>query len=369
MSPTKITILVSLIAIAIVISTPFLIIKYFESKYPIIIRTFDFYPENKFLQSTQNKIIREAGSEFIAPKDELDVRINLSNKHTGNIHLQIYSLVSVGGDHPKIKKLSDFFLVSNTTESYTINAVEEGLNKADFVITISNSTTGKFLQNMTGTTDFQVVSPIVRLQEYGNYIIFVALVVSIAALVSNMIISMKGQHLSKTQITELKIQNVLLKEQNEQLRKQAENQDKLTKRQLNTTTLFKVFELLSSPDIRRARTEMYNEYWKLVDRKKEVNFDNSKEKIKSRVDQLLSSFDQVSALVLNGSIDKEIFFDLYGEMIVRDGNALADTIRRRQKDNSRTLYHYTKLLKEFEGQISDKSRVQPYRRTHHSKIS
>ena len=145
------------------------------------------------------------------------------------------------------------------------------MNKADFVITISNSTTGKFLQNMTGTTDFQVVSPIVRLQEYGNYIIFVALVVSIAALVSNMIISMKGQHLSKTQITELKIQNVLLKEQNEQLRKQAENQDKLTKRQLNTTTLFKVFELLSSPDIRRARTEMYNEYWKLVDRKKEVN--------------------------------------------------------------------------------------------------
>lgn len=70
--------------------------------------------------------------------------------------------------------------------------------------------------------------------------------------------------------------------------------------------------------------------------------------VENDADFVLSSFDQVSAIVLNGLLDKDLFFDTYGNMIVRDWKTLKDEIEFRQSKNKKTLRHFTSLKEEFE---------------------
>lgn len=58
--------------------------------------------------------------------------------------------------------------------------------------------------------------------------------------------------------------------------------------------------------------------------------------------------DQVSATVLNGLLDKDLFFDTYGEMIVREWKTFKDEIAYRQSKNKKTLRHFTALKNDFE---------------------
>ncbi len=119
-------------------------------------------------------------------------------------------------------------------------------------------------------------------------------------------------------------------------------------KQLQTTSMTKIFELLSSIDIRTSREKVHKEYCKLKNSQKEISFNNSDDPhMKDYVDKVISSFDQVSVLVLNDLVDKELFFDTYGEMIVRDWNTLEVEIKRRQENNPRTARHFTALKKRF----------------------
>ncbi|HXV66557.1 MAG TPA: hypothetical protein VD731_04980 [Nitrosopumilaceae archaeon] len=117
------------------------------------------------------------------------------------------------------------------------------------------------------------------------------------------------------------------------------------KLQLQTSSLFKVFELLSSPEIRNSRKAVHDKYHEFTKDEKKIFSGTTVEK---ETDVVLSSFDQVSAMVLNRLLDKDLFFDTYGEMIVRDWKTLEDEIVMRQKKNKKTLRHFTELKVQFE---------------------
>jgi hypothetical protein len=105
--------------------------------------------------------------------------------------------------------------------------------------------------------------------------------------------------------------------------------------------LFKVFELLSTPEVRKARSTIHQKY-------REHHHGGSLLVIewtglKDETDLVLSSFDQVSGIVLNRLLDIELFADLYEEMIVREWNTLEGDILMRQHKNKKTLLHFTTL--------------------------
>ena len=116
-------------------------------------------------------------------------------------------------------------------------------------------------------------------------------------------------------------------------------------KQLQTSSLFKVFELLSSPEIRDSRKAIHTKYREFKKDQKKIFSGTDAEK---DADIVLSSFDQVSATVLNRLLDKDLFFDTYGEMIVRDWKTLKDEIEMRQDKNKKTLRHFTTLKNQFE---------------------
>lgn len=119
----------------------------------------------------------------------------------------------------------------------------------------------------------------------------------------------------------------------------------LKNKQLQTQSLFKVFELLSSPDIRKSRKSVHDKYCEMKEQKKKI-FRGTE--VEDDADKVLSAFDQISATVLNGLLDKDLVFDTYGEMMVRDWKTLEDEIDVRQKDNAKTVRHFTFLKDNFE---------------------
>ena len=119
----------------------------------------------------------------------------------------------------------------------------------------------------------------------------------------------------------------------------------LKNKQLQTQSLFKVFELLSSPDIRESRKAIHKKYCEMKKEKKKI-FRGTE--VENDADKVISAFDQISATVLNGLLDKDLVFDTYGEMIVRDWKTLKDEIQLRQDDNAKTVRHFTFLKNDFE---------------------
>ena len=133
-------------------------------------------------------------------------------------------------------------------------------------------------------------------------------------------------------------------------------------KQVKTSALFKVFDLLSTPDVRRARTAIHKEYRRQKKLGiKEIRFKNTEESphLEDDVDLVLSSFDQASIIVINKLLDEESFFDAYGEMIVREWKTLKTEILERQSKNSRTLKHFTNLKEQFEAR-EDIGNTEPY---------
>ena len=118
---------------------------------------------------------------------------------------------------------------------------------------------------------------------------------------------------------------------------------------LQTKSLSKIFDLLSREDVRNARRTIHEEYCRMEKNNLKIEFVKSEKipDLDDKVDLILSSLDQVSVLVLNGLVDKELFFDTYGELLVRDWNTLQTEIEKRQVKNEKTLRHFTILKNEF----------------------
>ncbi|MFY3740810.1 MAG: hypothetical protein HMLIMOIP_001254 [Candidatus Nitrosomirales archaeon] len=118
------------------------------------------------------------------------------------------------------------------------------------------------------------------------------------------------------------------------------------KKQLHVTTLFKIFELLNSPETRDARDAMYKEYCHLVKQKIPIIF-NSSEHIKRQAYIVKSAYDHAGVLYLNGFLNEELFFKIYGERVVRDWEALEEDIRKDWPHNPKICEHFKTMRDEF----------------------
>jgi len=117
------------------------------------------------------------------------------------------------------------------------------------------------------------------------------------------------------------------------------------KKQNKAVALFKIFELMSSKEMRSSRKTVHDYRHKHTN-DNPISFEDKE--IELDVDLVLSSLDQVSVIVLHKLIDVDLFIDVYGEMMVREWNALEPEIIRRQNKNKKTLKHFTEVKKWFE---------------------
>lgn len=213
---------------------------------------------------------------------------------------------------------------------FQFTAHKGGINVLKVNLPVYRQSDHKLLENNTQITKFDIANLGIKLQDDANRINFGLLIASIVigigtviALSSNVIFS---------------------------------------RRQVKTDALFKVFDLLSTTEVRKARTTIRKEYCRQKKLGiKEVKFENTNEipDLKEQVDLVLSSFDKSSVIVLNKLLDDDSFFDAYGEMIVRDWKTLKSEITMRQQNNPRTLKHFTKLKERFEKR-SDVGNTEPY---------
>ena len=139
----------------------------------------------------------------------------------------------------------------------------------------------------------------------------------------------------------------------------AETNKYYQRKQLQVTIISKVFELLSDPEVRKVRRELHQRYNELKGNENEIIFEKISPDYADKADLVLSSFDQVSALVLNRLLDKELIFDIYGAMIVREWQTLRGDINLRQNKNKKSVRHFTELKNMFESLI-DENDKKPY---------
>ena len=131
------------------------------------------------------------------------------------------------------------------------------------------------------------------------------------------------------------------------------------KKQLQVTTLFKVFDLLSSEDSRQARRFIYEERCRLLKDNKPVIFDRT-DSVINMADKVKSSFDLTSVMVLNGLLDEDLFFKIYGGMIVRSWLALEEDIQNDWKQNKKHCENYRILKEKFEKRFTKEDMPHPY---------
>jgi len=113
-----------------------------------------------------------------------------------------------------------------------------------------------------------------------------------------------------------------------------------------TDVLFKIFSLIASPEMRSARKKIHTHPILAQDKSKPLP-----EKmilvIPEEVDLVLSSYDQVSILILKGMVDSELFFELYGQLIVRDYMRLEKIIDKKISQNPKILFHFKTLKEQY----------------------
>jgi hypothetical protein len=133
------------------------------------------------------------------------------------------------------------------------------------------------------------------------------------------------------------------------------------KRQLRINTLFHVFELLSSTEIRNARKTVYDEYHKLKNENKPLIFNRSAF-IQQEADKAKSSFDRVAVLLHEGLLDDKLFFRMYGGIVVRFWNATEEDILNDRKKNPVYCDNFKKLKEKYEKCFTTDTMPKPYQR-------
>ena len=215
-SANKVILFGLIIAVAIIISLPFLFIIYLQSQYDIILRTFDFGYLNKHFQSTNDKIIMHSGHGFLAPNDELAASFNFINGYNDPVEVATTIFKQVGDQKTNLL-LGDFFVAGNNTDTqaYTFHVSSEGENDVQFVITLRNSTTHQFIQNLTTSTiSLNAESVSSKLQEQANTITLSTLVVSGVIGGATVYTLFRTRQTSEKHTNELRESNRLLGEQN-----------------------------------------------------------------------------------------------------------------------------------------------------------
>lgn len=133
-------------------------------------------------------------------------------------------------------------------------------------------------------------------------------------------------------------------------------------KQNKTTALFKVFELLSEPEIRKARHLVYKTY---CESGKNPNFDetaadgNPTEK-RTAADKVESAMDKACALAYEGVIDEKLFSEMYGQMVVRCYRSLKKDIDKKTPNNDRYCFYFKTKAEEYEKSKLTDAQKEPY---------
>lgn len=202
----------------------------------ITLYLFGFGNLNKHFQSENNKIIMHSGHGFLAPYDQLTAGFNFMNQYDEPVEVAT-TLIKQVGDQPTSQLLGDYFVAGNKTDyqPYVFHVSTEGENDIRFVITLKNSTSHLFIQNLTTPIiPLTVESANTRLQEQANTITLSTLVVSAVIGGATVYTLFRTRQTSEKHAEKLQEANGLLEEQN---KIQKENNEKLieeTKRQTDS---------------------------------------------------------------------------------------------------------------------------------------
>ncbi|AFS82630.1 hypothetical protein [Candidatus Nitrosopumilus sediminis] len=128
------------------------------------------------------------------------------------------------------------------------------------------------------------------------------------------------------------------------------------KKQLQTTTLFKIYELLSNEKGRTFRRLIYDE-WKRSKGKpefdREVIYEGRSIPLITIVEELLSNYDKVCAMVTLELVSKKMIFELYSVMLVKSYIVMKEYISKKQITNRKAALHYSTLAKEFDSKVPE----------------
>jgi hypothetical protein len=222
LSVNKKLVFIAIIGGVIDIAIIFIANSYLPPQNDITLYLFGFGNLNKHFQSENNKIIMHSGHGFLAPYDQLTAGFNFMNRYDEPVEVAT-TIIKQVGDQPTSQLLGDYFVAGNKTdyEPYVFHVSTEGENDIRFVITLKNSTSHLFIQNLTTPTiPLPVESVSSKLQEQANTITFSTLIVS-GIIGGGTVYALIGtKRSSDRHANELKDANKLLAEQNKMYREQ-----------------------------------------------------------------------------------------------------------------------------------------------------
>lgn len=316
---------VSVMAIGLALFWFFIIApeQQFESRLGFNVVEDLIFESSDYYQPPPSFLMNEDRQNFVFDKDTLTYLVVLyGTNRSASITIEPEYQLFVGNENVTSKIHVPHILHLNSTHNsdyifFTFSAHEGGINVLKVDLPVYNKQ-GKQLENKTQTTKYDIASLGIKLQDDSNKINSGLLIATIfvgagtvIALSSNVIFS---------------------------------------SRQVKTSALLKVFDLLSTPEVRKAREIIHKEYCRQKKENQTISFKNTEEiqDLEEKVDLVLSSLHQASVIVTKGLLDEETFFDAYGQMIVRDWKTLQSEILKRMQDNPEILKHFTELKEKFE---------------------
>ncbi len=176
-------------------------------------------------------------------------------------------------------------------------------------------------------------------QNYSSFPDYVAIILSITAIVVSAIAFHKTRPIEKLQFA-------------------------LSQKHHDKTTLIRIFDEISSSEAQDRKDRVIDEFWKLKDAGAEkIIFPESS---KGDVKKLIQSFDGICALYDFGIFEyEEKFVKTYDGHVIRFWKILKDEIEERQKLNPEYAGFFTKVsldrIKNWEKNHPNKSEPKPYK--------
>lgn len=229
--------------------------SFVQQQNDITLYLFGFGNSNKHFQSENNKIIMHSGHGFLAPYDQLTAGFNFMNRYDEPVEVTT-TIIKQVGDQPTSQLLGDYFVAGNKTDyqPYVFHVSTEGENDIRLVITLKNSTSHLFIQNLTTPTiPLLVESVSSKLQEQANIITFSTLVVSGAIGGATVYALLRTRQTSEKHTNELREANRLLGKQNEMYQEQFKLQNRPWITFLEPMPVFAVGESNSIPYLDYAK--------------------------------------------------------------------------------------------------------------------
>ena len=275
------------------------------------------------------KVFNNVRKENIVLGDEIIFQVNYT-KRPDVIDLFPNLFLEVGRERiwEKAIKEPDIFSKENSRfYSYNFKLNQTGLIKFGFYTTIFKDTGG-------GTSSLGFVS-------HDDIPLFVETLSEVQQRDANIVVR-QGLIVSSIVGTVTLVAIILNSRISNRQAKVLEEQKKIMKENVLSTTMFKVFETLSDTQSKVERGSIIDEYWKLKDEGKSAVF--KKTKVESEVYKLRTILNQMGILFKANLLDEKLFLDSYWETIIRYWCVLKDDIEYDRKFNERIAIPFEELM-------------------------